>query len=176
MTKKELNEIHARCEALYSALDENWGEVREWETREKVVGGHITKIDIVAPHDKYSMSHPVATVVHSGLIATKEKANFIAHARTDIPKLLAEIVRLRSAMELVHAVEVEMMDTHISGSLRLWTDYERMEMLHDALAFVGLVEPFDGAEVLTNIPQWREIIQEGQAEKVEARNKKHLSL
>lgn len=81
MTDKELAEIRARCEA---ATKGPWVECRNG-------GGD----DFLYSIDSEPTGLPIVKADCGVYPPEKEDADFIAHAREDIPKLLAEVERLR---------------------------------------------------------------------------------
>lgn len=108
MTAADLDAIEQRANAATEGPWENYG------------GGEINQ--------HFSLPEPWATVVSTDVacmaycyggsaagVERDEDAEFIAHARDDVPALLAEVRRLRSADERVralhHPVEIEPSDT-----------------------------------------------------------------
>lgn len=85
MTQQELDAIKARCEA---AMPAPWYNFGDWMVH--------TESDV----DKNGIHH-------EKVIGTfkKHSADFIAHARTDIPTLLAEVERLRDVQRWIPVTE-----------------------------------------------------------------------
>jgi hypothetical protein len=90
MNEKRLNEIKARAEAAtpgewqYIACESaDWllGNMRPIETLEEL----STQVDLLNPYSDHEFS--------------EEDLAFIAHARQDVPDLVAEVERLRAALE-----------------------------------------------------------------------------
>jgi hypothetical protein len=96
MTREELEAIRARADAAtagpWAAMDNSVYTGRQW--RDIVAGVR----GIVYPSG-FTRHSGGETETHYGVAISDENADFIAHARTDIPALLAEVERLRGAGE-----------------------------------------------------------------------------
>jgi hypothetical protein len=85
MTPEELAEIKARCEKATPGPWCWWGD--------RFSGRGIGQ------GDEYEFG--IQVVVYLKGVSTDENADFIAHSRTDIPALVAEVERLRAALEQI---------------------------------------------------------------------------
>lgn len=89
MTEEELEEIRARVEA---ATPPPWTVTHAW--REPT---------------KWSVD-PVAPMQEDDIFRTKEDAEFVAYARDDIPKLLAEVERLQGELRAAAGCVAEVLE------------------------------------------------------------------
>lgn len=87
LTPEQLSEIEERTNA---ATEGPW--IAEYSSEQG---------DCVIPHDAHSTREAVAVC---RLYLRAFDAEFIAHARTDVPKLVAEVKRLQAAASVVESV------------------------------------------------------------------------
>lgn len=89
LTKEELDAIEARCEAATAG---------EW----KLIWGGSEEYP-------YPLSiHTVSDaewVARDGTVSTRENADFIVQAKTDIPALLAEVMLQRTVLDLIEDLD-----------------------------------------------------------------------
>jgi hypothetical protein len=124
MTEDDLKAIEARANAATPG---------PWATGAgKVEGGQVREL-VIAPNDDV-----IVAIAYGGfgnpVDRTSEDRKFIAHARTDVPALVAEVRRLRGVVERLGSSEAFTIPMSIDGDhplaeeLRTRLDFARNAM------------------------------------------------
>lgn len=103
MSDLDLDAIKARCAAATPGPWE-WDEYSESDN-ETVVASGLKTPDVIpdGDWDAGAVLRPTAPHVPSEVVMKRRDAEFIAHARTDVPALVAEVERWKERAEVAKA-------------------------------------------------------------------------